>query len=155
MLHCLRARLSPAKSKNQSFKIGHTCTFVLAFSTAHDVVATSTCSAHGVTACTSFRFERLLVHVHPKLPPPRAFASDTRREVTVSEQASLHSPNPCRIEIGSPALRGDMLWRPRQLVVCCLSSEACLSLLRHTVSHNRSMMSTRQRFEKFKKNVTA
>ena len=96
-LHCLRARLSPATSKNQSFKVGHICTFVLAFSTAHDVVA-----------AYFLRFGRVLVHVHPKLPP-RASASDIRRE------ASLHSPNPCCIEIGSPALRGDMLWRPRQL----------------------------------------
>ena len=38
----------------------------------------------------------------------------------------------------APGLRGDMLWRPRQLMVCCHSGEACLSLLRHATSHNRN-----------------
>ena len=42
------------------------------------------------------------------------------------------------IEFGSPTLRGDMLWRPRKLVVCCHSSEVCLSLLCHATSHNRN-----------------
>ena len=157
MLQCLRVRLSPAKSKNQSFKIGHICIFVVAqpavgttspehSSAAHDVV-TFTCSAHRVTASTSSRSRS---YVHPKLPPPKASASDM----------GGHHQRP-----GVPAqhetITASKLGLPRFGVTCCggqgspwsaataasRASHCCSTPSPTTGTRNRLMMSARHRFE--------